>query len=105
MINLLKCQLCEGLLRFAHTLAECGHTFCQQCIFTYIHAFKGKRPEIKCPQCHVPVEPPFSRSIIKDIFKQSLVDVLDPSYSTQEKLIVKRIHQLFPNFNLSFLLE
>lgn len=52
MTNMLRCHLCEGLLRFAHTLVDCGHTFCQQCVFTYIRGFKGKRPEVKCPQCH-----------------------------------------------------
>jgi hypothetical protein len=105
MLNMLKCKLCEGLLRFAHTLVECGHTFCQQCIFTYIHAFRGKRPEVKCPQCHGPVEPPFSKSIIRDVFKQSLVDALEPSFHIQEKLIIHRIQQLFPSFNLTFLLD
>jgi len=102
---MLKCTLCEGLLRFAHTLVECGHTFCQQCIFTYIHSFKGKKPEVKCPQCHVPVDTPFSRSVMRDIFKQKLVDSLEPSYGDMEKLLVERIGQLFPKYKLDFLIE
>ena len=77
---MLTCRLCEGLYRFAHTLVECGHTFCQQCIFGYIHSFRGKRPEVKCPECQSSVETPFSRSVMRDIFKQNLVDLLDPSY-------------------------
>lgn len=83
MTNMLRCGLCEGLLRFAHTLVECGHTFCQQCIFPYIRGFKGKRPEVKCPQCHALVETPFSRSIMRDVFKQSLVDSIEPSFAAK----------------------
>ena len=102
---MLKCKLCGGLLRFAHTLVECGHTFCQQCIFEHIHSFKGKRPEVKCPECHGPIDPPFSRSVMKDIFKQSLVDTVEPSYKETEKILIDRISKLFPNYKLDFLLE
>ena len=101
---MLRCKLCSGLLRFAHTLAQCGHTFCQLCIFSYINAFKGRNPDVKCPQCHAPVEPVFHRSVIRDVFKQSLVDLLDPSFAIREKVIIERIRRLFPEFNLAFLL-
>ena len=50
--NILKCNICKGLFRFAHTIIDCGHTFCQLCIFTYIKTFKGRNPTVKCPQCH-----------------------------------------------------
>lgn len=103
--GMLKCKLCGGLLRFAHTLVECGHTFCQQCIFEHIHSFKGKRPEVKCPECHGPIDPPFSKSVMKDIFKQSLVDTVEPSYKETEKILIDRISKLFPNYKLDFLLE
>jgi len=102
---MLRCKLCNGLLRFAHTLIECGHTFCQQCIFAYIRGFKGRHPDVKCPQCHAPLEPIYHRSVIRDVFKQSLVDLLEPTYAEREKLIIERIRKLFPEFNLAFLLD
>ena len=51
------------------------------------------------------MEPPFAKSIIRDVFKQSLVDALEPNYQAQERLIIDRIQQIFPNFNLTFLLD
>jgi hypothetical protein len=102
---MLRCKLCGGLLRFAHTLAECGHSFCQHCIFSYINAFKGRNPDVKCPQCHAAVEPAYHRSVLRDAFKQSLVDLLDPAYAEREKTIIERIRRLFPELNLNFLIE
>ena len=43
----LVCSLCDGYYRFAHSVSECGHTFCKICIFNYANKQNGKR----CPQC------------------------------------------------------
>ncbi len=75
---MLRCYICEGLFRFAHTIVDCGHTFCQICIFNYIRGFKGRNPSIKCPQCHITIESNYKRSIIRDIYKQNIVDTLAP---------------------------
>lgn len=102
---MLKCKICDGLYRFAHTIVDCGHTFCQICILTYIKGFKGKNPEVKCPQCHALIDANYRRSIIKDVFKQSLVDMLDPSFVEQDNLIINRVKKLFPEIDLEFLLD
>lgn len=81
---MLRCPMCSGLYRFAHTLVDCGHTFCQFCLFTYIKSFKGRNPSVKCPQCNALIDSNYSRSIMKDVFKQNLVDVLEPSYVLEE---------------------
>ena len=88
---MLRCIICEGLFRFAHTLVDCGHTFCQICIFNYIKSFKGRNPAIKCPECHNIVDTNFKRSIMRDVFKQTLVDTLAPEYAMSDQIIVKRV--------------
>lgn len=96
LTNMLRCSICSGLFRFAHTIVDCGHTFCQICLFNYIRGFKGRNPSIKCPQCHNPVEFNYKRSIIRDIFKQTLVDSLAPEFAIEDQVIVRRVQQLFP---------
>lgn len=102
---MLRCYICEGLFRFAHTIVDCGHTFCQICIFNYIRGFKGRNPSIKCPQCHITIENNYKRSIIRDIYKQNIVDTLAPQFAKQDQIIVKRVQQLFPEFDLEYLFE
>ena len=97
---MLQCKICEGMYRFAHTLVDCGHTYCQVCILAYIKTFKGKNPEIKCPQCHAPVDANYRRSVMKDVFKQSLVDLIEPQFQEEDGLMMKRVQTLFPEFNL-----
>jgi hypothetical protein len=43
---LFTCKLCKGLLRYAHTLAGCLHTFCSICILQ-----NKIRGSIDCPTC------------------------------------------------------
>lgn len=102
---MLQCKLCDGFYRFAHTLVDCGHTFCQICILAYIKTFKGKNPEIKCPQCHEPINQNYRKSIMKDVFKQNLVDILSPEFAERDSLIVKRVQTLFPEYSLEFLVD
>lgn len=52
LTNQLKCSICKGLYIFAHTIVDCGHTFCQKCLFEHIKSFKGRNPSVKCSQCH-----------------------------------------------------
>lgn len=105
LTKMLRCYICEGLFRFAHTIVDCGHTFCQICIFNYIRGFKGRNPSIKCPQCHITIESNYKRSIIRDIYKQNIVDTLAPQFAKQDQIIVKRVQQLFPEFDLEYLFD
>lgn len=42
---------------------------------------------------------------MRDVFKQNLVDILEPSYVVEEEKIIKRVKQLFPEEDLEFLLD
>ena len=44
----LKCSLCSGFLRDAHTINECLDTFCKSCIFKY---FMEDNNRETCPKC------------------------------------------------------
>ena len=75
---MLCCSVCNGLYRFAHTLTECGHTFCHSCITSHIKNVKNRNTLVKCPQCNLPIDLNYKKSIMRDIYKQSLVDTLFP---------------------------
>jgi len=52
----LVCQLCMGVLRDAHTIRECLHTFCKSCLYKYFQTTAD------CPLCGVDLRPnPFER--------------------------------------------
>jgi E3 ubiquitin-protein ligase DRIP len=44
----LKCYLCSGFLRNAHTINECMCSFCKACIVKY---FVTDPKREKCPKC------------------------------------------------------
>lgn len=44
----LKCSLCTGFLRNAHTINECMCSFCKACIVRY---FVLNPKHDKCPKC------------------------------------------------------
>lgn len=44
----LKCSLCQGFLRNAHTINECMCSFCKACIYKY---FLQDPKREKCPNC------------------------------------------------------
>jgi hypothetical protein len=37
---------------------------------------------------------------MRDVFKQNIVDILEPSYVLEEEKIVKRVKELFPEIDL-----
>lgn len=105
LTKLMTCELCKGLFRMAHTLIDCGHTFCKLCLFDYIARFKGKKSAPKCPICQSNIDSNHKRSIFKDTYKQSIVDMLSPESVEKDVAIVKIAMQLFPEYGLSALLE
>ncbi|KAI8598171.1 hypothetical protein EDD21DRAFT_195356 [Dissophora ornata] len=46
--NLLRCPLCENELQSTFTVKECGHHFCQKCIYPELGT------SCKCPTCSIP---------------------------------------------------
>ncbi|KAL4477505.1 hypothetical protein ABPG74_002655 [Tetrahymena malaccensis] len=101
----LVCGICDGYFRFAHTITECGHTFCKICIHDYISKNQNTKNKRKCPSCKGELEIHLSKSIRKDPYKQQMVDFLYPQFAKQEQLIVKRVKELFPLIDLEFLLD
>eukprot|EP01017_Pseudomicrothorax_dubius_P048150 TRINITY_DN8713_c0_g1_i3.p1 TRINITY_DN8713_c0_g1~~TRINITY_DN8713_c0_g1_i3.p1 ORF type:complete len:310 (+),score=60.16 TRINITY_DN8713_c0_g1_i3:117-1046(+) len=97
----LVCKLCNGLLRFAQTLVECGHSYCKSCLTEFI---QGNRNP-KCPRCEHSIEKTFMQSIRKDSFKQSLVDILYPSYAAGDTLLVKRTRELLPELEIQRIVD
>jgi hypothetical protein len=94
--DFITCGICSCYFNFAHTLVDCGHTFCRRCI--YQHFKKSK--VAKCPRCGEGIEKNFSRSVKRDPYKQSLVDLLHPKFNEQDNQIIKRCRQLFPEVDI-----
>jgi len=94
--DFITCGICNCYFNFAHTLVDCGHTFCRRCI--YQHFKKSK--VAKCPRCGEGIEKNFSRSVKRDPYKQSLVDLLYPQFNEQDNQIIKRCRQLFPEIDI-----
>ena len=46
----LKCSLCTGFYRDAHTINECLDTFCKSCIYKYFCEDTNRET---CPKCHI----------------------------------------------------
>ena len=69
---------------------------CRRCIYQH---FK-KNKVAKCPRCGEGIEKNFSRSVKRDPYKQSLVDLLYPQFNEQDNQIIKRCRQLFPEIDI-----
>jgi hypothetical protein len=105
LVKIATCELCKGLFRLAHTLLECGHTFCKPCIFDYIARFKGKKSSPKCPNCQTTIDQALKKSIFRDTYKQAIVDILSPESVEADKLIIEKAIQFFPECGLSSLVD
>lgn len=64
----------------------------------YNHFKKSKVP--KCPVCGEMIEKNFTKSVRRDPYKQSLVDLIHPEYHEQDLQIIKRCRLLFPDFDI-----
>ena len=61
--DLLKCPLCNGFFRDAHTINECLCSFCKSCIYKYYWA-DAKRES--CPKCEAKLGGKPLKSVIAD---------------------------------------
>ncbi|CAD8177064.1 unnamed protein product [Paramecium octaurelia] len=82
---ILVCSVCNGYFRFAHTLSECGHTFCFVCISNKMYC-------PKCPNIQIT-----KSTIRKDPYLQSIVDMLFPQFQQADQIILDRLKKLFGN--------
>lgn len=72
--QLLKCRICAFELQDPHTITECGHTFCRDCI----HPQLGR--ECKCPVCFIPAR-------IKNLKRNlTLINIIDISRDLDNQL-------------------
>ncbi|KAF8821681.1 zinc finger, C3HC4 type (RING finger) domain-containing protein [Cardiosporidium cionae] len=80
LADLLKCPICKGYFREAHTIRECLHTFCKVCI--YQHCASG---QTECPTCNEQL-PTNLEGIEFDRIIQNMVDKLFPHFSVLEQI-------------------
>ena len=74
---LLKCPICTGFFRDAHTINECLCSFCKACIYKYFH---GNTKREQCPSCEAKLGGKPLRSVIADSSLQKIVDLLYPQF-------------------------
>lgn len=73
----LKCHLCNGYLRNAHTINECMCSFCKSCIYRY---FLMDVKQENCPKCksNVSLGGQPLKNVVKDSSLQTIVDLMYP---------------------------
>ena len=77
----LKCPLCTGFFRDAHTINECLCSFCKGCIYKY---FYGSTKRETCPKCNTKLGGKPLKSVIADSELQAIVDLLYPQFREQD---------------------
>ena len=60
---LLKCPLCTGFFRDAHTINECLCSFCKACIYKYFYGYTKRE---QCPKCGTKLGGKPLKSVIAD---------------------------------------
>ena len=73
--SFLKCPLCTGFFRDAHTINECLDTFCKSCIYKYFYEDQNRET---CPKCNTHLGGRPLETIISDQTIQKIVDILYP---------------------------
>lgn len=89
------CPLCHGILRDAHTIPDCLHSFCKSCIYRHF-LVKGS---CICPKCKKTLNPRPIATLITDQKLQTVVDHIFPEFKEQESILEKEFYTKF-NFSL-----
>jgi len=89
----LKCNLCDGYLRDAHTVTECLHSFCKTCLFDYIEKQQEDYDDdCNCPTCGISLGPdPKRRFINCDRTLQNIVDKFVPEYAAADEKLKEEL--------------
>lgn len=72
----ITCSLCNNVLRDAHTLIECGDSFCKNCVCLYFSYKKNT----SCPKCQVSLGGRPLELCIPDPTIQKFTDMLYPEF-------------------------
>lgn len=84
--ELLVCKLCSGYYRDAHTISECLHTFCKNCISKHFYE-NTARGNVTCPDCQVTISTTIPSAFTKLIYDrnlQSIVDKIFPQFAEED---------------------
>ena len=92
----LKCPLCTGFFRDAHTINECLDTFCKSCI--YKHFYEDQNRE-SCPKCGTHLGGRPLETIISDQTIQKIVDLLYPQFKQKDAEAIKAMYKAFAETN------
>ncbi|ETI32892.1 hypothetical protein, variant 1 [Phytophthora nicotianae CJ01A1] len=84
----LGCALCHGILRDAHTIPDCLHSFCKSCIYRHF-LVKGS---CICPKCDKMLSPRPIATLITDQKLQAVVDRIFPEFKEQELILEKEFY-------------
>ncbi|KAG6590831.1 Polycomb group RING finger protein 3 [Phytophthora cinnamomi] len=84
----LGCALCRGILRDAHTIPDCLHSFCKSCIYRHF-LVKGS---CICPKCNKTLNPRPIATLITDQKLQEVVDRIFPEFKEQEVILEKEFY-------------
>ncbi|EEY64898.1 uncharacterized protein PITG_16223 [Phytophthora infestans T30-4] len=84
----LGCVLCHGILRDAHTIPDCLHSFCKSCIYRHF-LVKGS---CICPKCNKVLSPRPIATLITDQKLQAVVDRIFPEFKEHELVLEKEFY-------------
>ena len=90
--DFLKCSLCSGFYRDAHTINECLDTFCKSCIFKHFLADPNRE---NCPKCQTHLGGRPLETIIADQTIQNIVDMLYPQFQLADQEAIRVMYDLF----------
>ncbi|KAG1696049.1 hypothetical protein DVH05_019034 [Phytophthora capsici] len=84
----LECAICHGILRDAHTIPDCLHSFCKSCIYRHF-LVKGS---CICPKCNKTLNSRPIATLIADQKIQEVVDRIFPEFKEQEVIQEKEFY-------------
>ena len=84
----LKCSLCNGFLRNAHTINECMCSFCKACIYQYFITDPKREKYPKCRNTASLGGKPL-KNVVCDQTLQKIVDLIYPQFKEQDLQTIK----------------